>query len=187
EVLRLARRPVRHPQQQYRPAAAPRQPHPRRLDLPRLVAQRLPGQAEDVPGLPGEPRAVPHQVIGPAGLPAGRGPAAEAAEGLGYLADIAQPPLVPASEVTGLIPVALVEGEPVEGEAVGQGPVELPQGDLPLGPVADILGDAGPAAAVAVLVPGLRQEQVGVAEGLVAALGDPGVDGDDAVLHLADL
>src|SRR5262249_18638556 len=66
-------------------------------------------------------------------------------------------------------------------------PVELPQGDLPLGPVADILGDAGPAAAVAVLVPGLRQEQLGVAEGLVAALGDPGVDGGDAVLHLADL
>src|SRR5439155_13411253 len=94
---------------------------------------------------------------------------------------------VQALQVAGLVAVALVEGEPVEGDAVGQGAVELAQSDLPLGPVDDVIGDASPLAASAVGVPGLGQIQVGVEQGLVAALDQASVDGDDAVLQLADL
>jgi hypothetical protein len=130
---------------------------------------------------------VPHQVVGPAGGLARARPAAEAAERPGHFADVAHRPLVQPPQVAGLVAVALVEGQPVEGQAVGQGAVELPQGDLPLGPVDEVVGDAGLAAALAVGVPGLGQEQVGVEEGLVAAAGEAGVDGDDAVLDLAGL
>ena len=63
----------------------------------------------------------------------------------------------------------------------------LAQGDLPLGAVGDLVGDAGRPAAVAVVVPGLGQEQVGIDQGLVAATGDAQVDGDDAVVDLAQL
>src|SRR5262249_40273089 len=112
----------------------------------------LPPQPARAPGLRVERRAVPHQVIGPAGLPAGPGPAAEAAERLGHLADVALLPPAQALQVTGLVAVALVEGQPVEDEAVGPGAVQLLQGDPPLGPVADVAGDAGLVAAIAVRV-----------------------------------
>src|SRR5207302_10960479 len=76
---------------------------------------------------------------------------------------------------------------PVRVDGQGPGTQYLPAGDLPLGPVAQLVGDAGLAAAVTVLVPGFGQEQLGVDQRLVAALGDAEVDGDDAVLLLATL
>ncbi len=65
-------------------------------------------------------------------------------------------------------------------------PEQLVQGDPPLGPIADVVGDARGPAAWAVVVPRLGQVQVGVQQGLEAAFGDADVDGDDAVIDLAD-
>src|SRR5262249_54468686 len=137
-------------------------------------------------GLAREPQTVAHQLVGPAGDLAGPRPGAEAAERLGHFADVTHLPALQALQVTGFVAVAFVEGEPIEGDRVRQGAVELSQSDLPLGPVADVVGNAGPAAALAVLVPGLRQEQVGIKQRLVATLGNAGVDCDQAVLQLAD-
>src|SRR5262249_35352400 len=187
EVLLLARPLVARPDEPVRPVAAPARAHPRRLHLPDLFAQRLPGQTHLLPALAAKQPAVPHQVVGTA-RPAARGRRlSEAAERPRHLTGVTLVPPVEALEETGLVAVALVEGEPVEADAVGTGAVELLQGDLPLGAVDDVVGDVGGATAFAVTVPGLGQEQVGVEEGLVAAAGQAGVDGDDAVLELAGL
>src|SRR5262249_42730846 len=98
-----------------------------------------------------------------AGLPGAR-PRGEAGQRLGYLADVAQLPLVQPAQEAGLVAVALIERQPVEGEAVSQGAVHLPQGDLPLGAVADSARDAVRLAAVRVLVPGRGVEPVGGTE-----------------------
>src|SRR5262249_5928428 len=95
--------------------------------------------------------------------------------------------LVQPRQEAGVVAVALVECQPVEGDAVGPRARQLPQGQLPLGAVDDLVGDAGGAATVAVGVPGLGQEQGGVDQGLVVPPGDGQVDGDDAVLGLAGL
>src|SRR5512135_1227946 len=81
--------------------------------------------------------------------------------------------------------LALVEGQPVEAGAVAGGPVVQLQGDLPLGPVGSVVGDAGLAAAVAIGVPALGQEQLAVEQAVEVAAGQPQVDGDEAVLGLA--
>jgi hypothetical protein len=60
------------------------------------------------------------------------------------------------------------------------------QGDLPLGPVHHGVGDAGLAAAVAVVGPGLRQVEFAVEQAVESIPGVGQVDGDDAVLLLAD-
>src|SRR5262249_1972390 len=85
----------------------------------------------------------------------------------------------------GALAVLLVEGQPIQGDAAGPGAVQLLQGDLPLGAVGRRLRDAGGAAARAVVGPLLGQGQVGGAQGLVGAAGEAEVDGDDAVLDLA--
>ena len=86
----------------------------------------------------------------------------------------------------GLAAVALVEGHPVEVQAVADGAVVELQGDLPLGPVHHVVGDAGLAAAGAVVGPGLRQVQFAVEQAVEAVAGVGEVDRDDAVLLLAD-
>src|SRR5512142_3080233 len=85
----------------------------------------------------------------------------------------------------GLAAVALVERQPVEPEAVGDRPVVKLQRDLPLRPVHQVVGDAGLAAAVTVGVPALGQEQLTVEQAVEVAAGQPQLDGDDAVLGLA--
>src|SRR5512143_2552253 len=98
-------------------------------------------------------------------------------------------PLVAARECpeqAGLAAVALVEGQPVEAQAVGDGPVVQLQGDLPLGPVDHLVGDAGRAAAAAVLRPALGRVHLAVEQAVEAVAGVAQVDGDDAVLLLAD-
>ena len=62
---------------------------------------------------------------------------------------------------------------------------QLVQGDAPLGPVAHAVGDAGPPAALAALVPRPGQVQVGIEQGLEAALGHPDGHRHDAVGDLA--
>src|SRR5262249_47104408 len=152
EVLLLPRPHVPRPDQPVRPLAPPRQPHPRRLRRPLLIAQGLPLQPEASPRLPREQGTVPYQVIRPAGAAAAR-PRGAAPERLGPLPDIGEVTIPQPLQETRLVAVALVKRQPVEGHAVGPGAIQLLQGDLPLGAIADVVGDAGGPAAVAVLVP----------------------------------
>lgn len=93
-------------------------------------------------------------------------------------------PLVQADDERGSLAVLFVEGQPVQEHSVDA--VHFRQGDLPRGPMAQVLGDASSITAVAVFGPFLGQEQFGVHQRLVAALADAEVDADDAVVHLAD-
>jgi hypothetical protein len=102
-----------------------------------------------------------------------------------HLADEAQAALIQASDEGRTLAGVLIEKQPVQRHVVGPGAVDLLQGDLPLGTVDQPVGDAGLTAAGPVIGPPLGQEQLGVDEGLVAPLGDAEVDGDDAVLDLA--
>ena len=86
----------------------------------------------------------------------------------------------------GLAAVTLVEGRPVEVQAVGGRVVVQFQGDLPLGPVDHVVGDARLATAVAVVGPGFGEEQLAVEQAVEAVAGVGEVDRDDAVLGLAD-
>src|SRR5262249_6780323 len=187
EILLLARLDVACPDQTVGPFATARHPHPRRLGLPHAAPLRLVVQRETPPRLLREGRAVPPQVVGP--MPRLLWPrrACEAVKRLRDLADVTQVTLVATGQEVGDLAVLLVEGQPIQDDAVSLGAVDLPQGDQPLGAVDDLIGDAGSPAALAVLVPGQRQEQVGIDEGLVASAGHAEVDSDDAVLLLADL
>jgi hypothetical protein len=89
-------------------------------------------------------------------------------------------------EELGLATVALIEGRPVEAQAVTLRTVVQLQGDLPLGPVDHVVGDAGLAAAVAVIGPALGQEQLAVDQAMEVVAGIGQVDRDDTVLLLAD-
>ena len=82
--------------------------------------------------------------------------------------------------------VALVERQPVEVQAVRDGPVVQLQRDPPLGAVHHVVGDAGRAAPLAILRPTLRQVQRAVEQAGEAVTGGAPVDGDGAVLLLAD-
>src|SRR6185312_12566260 len=135
EILLLAGLLVDHPDQPARLGAglAPRRrPHPCRLVFPDLLPQRLALQADLAPGLLVEHSAVADQVVGPAGvfdvLRPGKAPPRTR-----YFADIKL--LTQPGEETAGGPVRLVEGQPVEMQAVGHGAVVLLQGDLPLGAV----------------------------------------------------
>src|SRR5512142_595149 len=103
--------------------------------------------------------------------------------------DLAHEPLPPrrqAPQKVGLAPVALIEDHPVEVQAVADGAVVQLQADLPLGPVGHVVGDAGLAAAVAVLRPVLGQEQFAVEQVVEVVAGVAQMDRHDAVLELAD-
>src|SRR5262249_32978016 len=85
----------------------------------------------------------------------------------------------------GALPVLLVEGQPVQGHPVGGGLVDLLKGDLPLGAMHQVVGDAGGPAAGAIIGPPLGQEQRAAEQGLEAAAADAYVDGDNTVVGLA--
>src|SRR5262249_26702242 len=116
---------------------------------------------------------------------AGVGP--RAVKRLGHLPDVTQASPIQLLKELGGLAIVLVKRQPVQGDAVHPGAVDLLQGDPPLGAMDHLVGDATSPAARTVLIPGLGQEEVGIDQGLVAAAGDPEVDGDDAVLLLADL
>jgi hypothetical protein len=86
----------------------------------------------------------------------------------------------------GALAVFLVEGQPIQAYALGPGPVDLLQGDLPLGAIDDRVGDTRLPAARAVGRPRLRQVQLGVEQDLVRPLADAEVHRDDAIVDLAD-
>jgi hypothetical protein len=110
----------------------------------------------------------------------------EARQAPGHLADVQQPKVFQPAEELGLGAVALVEGEPVEADAVGDRPLDLAEGQQPLAGVDDVVGDVGGLAPLAVLVPGvLGQVQVRVERGHEVAAAAGEVDGDEAVVDLA--
>src|SRR5262249_20301455 len=102
--------------------------------------------------------------------------------------DLAQeslPSFDQAAEQTGLAPVALIEGDPREGPAIGpSGTLEL-QGDLPLRPVDHRLRNPCGATPGAVAAPGLGQEEFVVEQAVERPIGQGQMDGDDAVVVLA--
>jgi len=118
----------------------------RRLDLPGLRRQGLPGESDPLPLLGSERLAPGDGVVNAFGGEGGlkrvvfgkRGPAHEVGRDL---ANIVQAEPVEGQEKAGLAAVPLVEGEPVKPHAVGQGAFDLLQGDLPLGAVNHFVGD----------------------------------------------
>src|SRR5437016_2121660 len=73
-------------------------------------------------------------------------------------------------------------------DAVGLGAVEEFQGDVVFGPIAKVVGDAGLATTLAVVVPAFGEEEFGIEHGakmrIEGAEGE--VDGDDAISGLAE-
>ncbi len=92
---------------------------------------------------------------------------------------------VQAPEKVGLAAVSLVEGHPVEVEAMADGVVVQLQGDPPLGAVGHRVGDARLATAWTVVRPALGQVQLAVDQAVEAVAGVAQVDRDQAVLRLA--
>lgn len=81
-------------------------------------------------------------------------------------------------------PVALVESQPVKANAVAIESDQLSQRDLPLGSVANLVGNARGPAAFAILIPRLRRIQILIHQSLEPAHRHPDVHGNDAVLRL---
>ncbi len=83
--------------------------------------------------------------------------------------------------------VPFVGGEPSEGDAVGQGAVDLSQGDVVLGPIDEMVGDAGLGPAVGIVPAVFGEEQIAVEHGAEAGVvaGIAQVDADHAVVDLA--
>src|SRR5579884_2896668 len=194
EVLLLARLRVLRPDQPVRPCAplpVLHLPDLRRLHLPDLLPYRLARQLYLDPRLFQEARTVPHHLIGTLPLalltrPLRRAVGCHAGQALGYFAHETQVSLIQSADELRSLAVFLVKGDPVEIQLIGFGSVQLLQGDLPLGPVFHVIGDARRPVAFAVFGPILREEQFGIDQGLVAALADAEVHGDDAVVELAD-
>src|SRR5262249_33281012 len=143
---------------------------------PRLASEgpRVPRQIRDRAGGPAAPATIrqPRQLQ----------PAAEDTPDFpgGALLPLLQPP-----QEAPLGPVSGVEGQPGEADAVGRRLIEQVEGDLPLGAVAQRLGDAGPLAARPVGGPRLGQVQVAVEQAVEIQGSVAEVDGDDAVVDLA--
>lgn len=83
--------------------------------------------------------------------------------------------------------VPFVGGEPSEGDAIGQGAIDLSQGDVVLGPVDEMVGDAGFCPAVGIVPAVFGKEQIAVEHGAEAGVvaGITQVDADHAVVDLA--
>src|SRR5260370_465355 len=96
--------------------------------------------------------------------------------------------LVQAGEEIGFLGVPDVSGDPFEVDAVGLGTIEEFQGDMMLGTIDDVIGNAGLATTFAVGAPAFGQEEFGVEHGAEArVVGTEGeLDRDDTVGGLAE-
>src|SRR5512143_1556049 len=161
------------------------EPLPRLVPQPRVVEQLIdpPGRSAAA-GQPGDLAAATPAVlgVGPRDYPRRVEPAGEAPRDLG---DVPLLPRRQGPQQFGLAAVPLVERQPVEPDAVGDSPVVERQRDRPLRSIHHVVGDAGLAATVAVGVPALGQEQLAIEQAMEVAAGEPQVDGDDAILGLA--
>src|SRR5262245_17382061 len=102
--------------------------------------------------------------------------------------DVEAVALFQASEKGGLLGVPAVGGDPFEVDAVGLGTIEQFQGEVMLGPIDDVVGNAGLATTFAVVAPAFGQEEFGVEHGAEARVeGAEGeLDRDDTVGGLAE-
>ena len=93
-----------------------------------------------------------------------------------------------AGEEIGFFGVPDVGGDPFVVDAVGFGPIKQFQGDVMLGTIDDVVGNAGLATPFAVVAPAFGQEEFGVEHGaetrVVGAEGE--LDRDHAVGRLAE-
>src|SRR5262249_39874355 len=85
----------------------------------------------------------------------------------------------------GLAPVMFVKRQPSKPDAIGERPVQQFQGDLPLGPIDDLIGNPGLPTAFPVLRPGFWQEQFAGEKAMKIIGRIAQVNGDDAVFDLA--
>src|SRR5271170_4269111 len=132
EELLLAGFVITRPDQPVGPRRPTRfavQPDPRRLDPPDLVGHGLPSQTNYLPALPAEQaggadhffrRPAFDLLVGPVALAVD----CQSGQRSWHLADETQLPLVQPSQETGTAAVALVEGQPVEHDAVALGAVD---------------------------------------------------------------
>lgn len=177
EVLDLGRRLVDGRQQGVPPSGGP---HGRRRHPPHRRPDRPAGDPVAAPG----PRVGRGQPGGGPLRPAARGLAdREVDRHLGHEPAARQ---VEDAEHRDGRTIPLVEHQPVGPHPVLLQSGQLVQGDPPLRPVADAVGDAGRPAPLPVCVPLLRQVQVGVEQGLERPPRYPDVDGHDPVVELAD-
>src|ERR1700678_1979417 len=195
EELLLARLVVARPDQPerfHRPTRGAVQPHARRLDAPDLVFFRRPRQPQHLPRLILERHTTLDHVFGLSAFHLLVRTLAifvdrRAREGARHFPDkqLATVGVVQPEEEARASAIAFIEGHPVQEDAALLGPVPLLQADLPLGAADHRVGDAGGLATLAVVPPLLGQVEVGVEQGLEGALADTEVNGDDAVIHLA--
>ena len=96
------------------------------------------------------------------------------------LVAVRQPP-----QESRLAALSFVERNPFQVYAVGNGTVVKLQGNLPLGPVDDVVGNPRFLAARAVVRPVLGQEEIAVEQTVKVRRGVGQMDGDDAILDFA--
>lgn len=101
--------------------------------------------------------------------------------------DVALPACFESGQELGTTSIPFVGGEPAEGEAVGQGAVHLSQGDVVLGSVDEMFGNARLLAAHRIIPTVLGQEQIAIKHraeaGVIARIAQ--VNADDAVVFFA--
>src|SRR3712207_1108002 len=95
-------------------------------------------------------------------------------------------PVIQTTDELRCFAVLLIERQPVQLHLVLPRTAYFLQGDLPLGTMDQVLGDAGLLAAFVLRRPFLGENQFGIEEGLVTAPTDAEVDADNAVGDLAD-
>src|SRR5205807_4196798 len=102
--------------------------------------------------------------------------------------NVAAVALFQASEEIGFLGVPDVGSDPFKVDAIGLGAIEKFQGNAMLGPINDVVGNAGLATTFAVVAPAFGQEQFGVEHGAEARVegAEGAVDRDDAVGGLTE-
>jgi len=102
------------------------------------------------------------------------------------LRHIVVPHTVQRPEKRRLSSVSFIKRQPGQTDPVGRRSLDLVQGDLPLGSIGHLIGNAGLSTTDAILIPGLlRQVEVSVEQGMEPVRGIAQMDADHAVLRLA--
>ncbi len=150
EELLLAGLVVARPDQPVtllRPPLLAVQPDSRRLDPPDLILHRLPVKTHHLPLLGSKEAPGADHVFGLPGLDCPLWPLSgsrnrQARETARHFTSEQLVALIQAKDELGNGTITFVKGQCVENDPVGVGPIELLQGDLPLGAVDDLVGDA---------------------------------------------
>jgi hypothetical protein len=185
---------VAGPDQPVRPRRPPcRATHPdlSRFDTPDLILEGLSGQTQHTPLLGAKRRTDTHDLFGISAFATllRMPPIAtrcQAGEVPRHFADEGPIAVIQATQKRRTLAIALIKRQPVQLDAVARSPIDFFQSDLPFGSIDNRVRNAGFPAAGTVVGPGLGQKQLGIDQGLEAALRQTQVNGDDAIVHLAD-